>query len=105
MHTKRRVRSLAALAGALSGAVATGVSTAAAATRPNVTVARTAARLSRGPGSSIAAIDDDASSIRGVRTISDGTYEVARSVSGTGDERRVVFTAIDLRTGRSVTLN
>ncbi len=105
MHTTRRVRSLAALAGALSlGALATGVSTAAAAVRPHATVARTAVVASRARTAD-SERGHDAVVTGGVRTISDRTYELARTVTGDGDERRVVFTAIDLRTGRSFALN
>lgn len=105
MHTTRRLRSIAAVAGALSlGAVATGVSTAPAAARPDASVARTAAVASRASRTTEGR-GHDAPVIEDVRTVSDHAYEIARTVTGAGDARRVVFTAIDLRTGRSFALN
>jgi hypothetical protein len=102
MNLPRRVRSLIALAGALSlGAAVTGVSTAAAAVRPRVTMSRSVAAertAEAGHGSDTLVRTD-------VRTIGDRTFQVARVVTGTGDGRRVVFTALDLRTGRRYALN
>jgi hypothetical protein len=102
MNLHRRLRALVALAGALSlGAAVTGVSTAAAAVRPRGTVVRTAT-TERGTDARPeheALVGDD------VRTIRDGAFEVARAVTGTGSDRRVVFTVVDLRRGRSFSLN
>jgi hypothetical protein len=101
---KIRARSIAALAGALSlGAATVTTGAASAATFP-----RAATReLAPAANGSVKRVRFDRGPLvtRSVRIVSDGEFRVTRSIHRTNGSDRVVFTATDLRTGRTCTLN
>jgi len=112
-----RPRTIAALAAAMSlGTTAVGVSTAAAATlratpsvtRPSASPETEGARgvrdASQHPRTWSVRVTDSGTT-RGVHTISDGAFRIARTLVSKAGKPHVVFIATNLRTGQRCVLN
>jgi hypothetical protein len=102
---QHRARSIAVLAGALSigaATVATGAASAAAVPRA---AARALARASGGSAERALLTRSGELASPLVRTVGDGAFRITRTIRRVDGSDHVVFTATDLRSGRTSTLN
>jgi hypothetical protein len=101
---KNRARSLAALAGALSlGSAVVPVGIAGAATTPRPSAPATATTAA-GTVSAVARAGPTSCRTHPVRSVSDGAFRMARTILRADGSDHIVFTATDLRTGRTLVL-